>query len=85
MSTQVLEEPSPICWTTPSPKWVKANWDAALLHQRNRMGLAVVVRDHMGKMVVAGCKTQKGCPDSSTAEALAVLMAIKICKEMGFS
>ena len=42
MSTQVLEEPSPICWTAPSPEWVKANWDAALSHQRNRMGLAII-------------------------------------------
>ena len=36
-------------------------------------------------MMVAGCKTRKGCPDSSTAEARAVLMAVKICKELGFS
>jgi ribonuclease HI len=48
------------------------------------MGIAVVVHDHMGKMAVAGCQTQKGCPDSSTAKALAVQMAIKKCKEMGF-
>ena len=49
------------------------------------MGLAVVVRDHMGKMVVAGYKTRKGCLEPTTAEACAALMATRKCKELHFT
>jgi ribonuclease HI len=49
------------------------------------MGLAVVVCDHMGKMVVAGYQTRKGCLEPSTAEACAVQMAIIKYKELGFT
>jgi ribonuclease HI len=47
------------------------------------MALAVVARDWTGKFVLAGCTTRMGCPDSSTAEALSALRAIKSCKERG--
>jgi ribonuclease HI len=38
----------------------------------------------MGKMMVAGCQSWTGCPDASTAEAIAAKMTITKCKEMGF-
>jgi ribonuclease HI len=81
----VLEDTRPICWSALDQEWVKANWDAALSQQRNRMGLAVVVCDHMGTMVVAGYQTRKGCPEPTTAKACAALMAIRKCKELGFT
>jgi ribonuclease HI len=36
-----------------------------------------------GKFVLAGCTTRMGCLDSSTAETLSALRAIKSCKERG--
>jgi ribonuclease HI len=82
MLIEGLTIPGSTHWTAPSQEWIKANWDAALSQQRNRMGLAAVVRDWMGKLVVASCTTQMGCPDPSTAEALSALRAIKICKAL---
>jgi ribonuclease HI len=70
-------------WTAPSQDWIKVNWDATLSQQRNRMGLAAVARDWTGKFVLAGYTPRMGCPDSSMAEALSALRAIKLCKERG--
>ena len=36
-------------------------------------------------MVAAKCFTRKGCPSPLVAEALAALLAIQLCKEMGLS
>jgi hypothetical protein len=71
------------CWSAPSPGWVKANWDASLDMQKGLLGCAVVVRDHLGKMVVAKCTTRKGRTTPLLAEALAMLMAICLCSDMG--
>jgi hypothetical protein len=49
------------------------------------MGCAVVVQDHLGKMVVVKCTTHKGCSIPLVAEALAALLAIRLCKEMSLS
>jgi ribonuclease HI len=49
------------------------------------MGFGVVVRDERGLVVVARCKTSLGRLDSQVAEARAVLLAIQVYKEMGFS
>jgi ribonuclease HI len=37
----------------------------------------------MGKPVLASYKSQVGCPDPSTAEALSALRAIQTCKALG--
>jgi ribonuclease HI len=47
------------------------------------MGCAVVVRDHLGKMVVAKSLVKKGCPSPMVAEALATRLAVSLCIEMG--
>lgn len=70
------------CWTAPSPGWVKANWDAPLESQKGLVGCAVVVRDHLGKMMVAKCTTRKGYPTPLVAEALVAIMAVRLCREM---
>jgi ribonuclease HI len=75
--------PHQTIWTAPPPGWFKANWDASLDSQRGLMGCAVVVRDHVGKMTVAKCTLRKGCPSPLVAEALAALMGMRLCREMG--
>jgi ribonuclease HI len=70
-------------WTAPSQAWLKVNWDAALSQKRSRIGLGAVVRDWMGRLVMASCKTQTGCPDPSTSEALSALRAVQLCKALG--
>jgi ribonuclease HI len=74
---------SQACWTAPSLGWVKANWDASIESQKGLVGCAVVVWDHLGKMMVAKCTTRKGYPTPLMAEALATIMVVRLCKEMG--
>jgi hypothetical protein len=43
----------------------------------------VVVRDHLGKMVVAKSTIRKGQTTPQVAEALAALMAVRLCSDLG--
>jgi ribonuclease HI len=72
-------------WMAPTLGWLKANWDASIKKDQSWMGFRVVVRDERGSAVVALCKTSLGRLDPQVVEARAVLMAIQVCKEMGFS
>jgi ribonuclease HI len=47
------------------------------------MGLGVVIRDQQGKMWTSKCQTRDGYLDPTTGEALAALMAVELCVEMG--
>ncbi|XP_020692156.2 uncharacterized protein LOC110106564, partial [Dendrobium catenatum] len=58
-------------WCTPPPGWVKFNVDASL-QQSSITGLGVVVRDHLGRLVVAaGTRVEQW--DTTTAEIMAAL------------
>jgi ribonuclease HI len=71
-------------WTAPLVGWVKVNSDASVNLKRGWMGFGAVVRDERGEVLAAQCKTVKGCLDATLAEAGAMLMAIKLCQQMGF-
>lgn len=75
--------PSQLCWAAPSTGWFKVNWDASFHKNRGWMGFEVVVRDDKGCLVVALGKMVVGCLDPTVAEARALLMAIKLCKDLG--
>jgi ribonuclease HI len=79
------ETPPIQIWKAPALDWCKGNWDAALDTVSGRMGLGVVFRDSRGKLLVARCVTKKGCLEPAGAEALALLLAIQMCREMGYS
>ncbi|PKU70679.1 hypothetical protein MA16_Dca025959 [Dendrobium catenatum] len=49
---QPIGLPTNHLWCTPPPNWLKVNFDAALTSS-NRAGLGLVVRDDMGRLVVA--------------------------------
>ncbi|XP_059451219.1 uncharacterized protein LOC132182025 [Corylus avellana] len=63
--------------------WAKANCDAAIARQHERIGLRVVVRDSWGNMLAAKCVTQDGCLALAVAEAMAFLVAIRLCHGLG--
>jgi ribonuclease HI len=46
---------------------------------------SLVFRDSRGNLLVACCVTKKGCLEPAGAEALALLLAIQTCREMGYS
>ncbi|XP_059429127.1 uncharacterized protein LOC132162934 [Corylus avellana] len=72
------------CWTAPCPRWLKVNWDASFQLSSGRMGFGAVVRDEQGTVKAAISKTMVGRLDPSVAEGRALLVAIGLCKEMGF-
>jgi ribonuclease HI len=71
-------------WKAPQSRWVKAKWDASLAVKKGWARLGVVVRDDSGRVLVAQSQTVSGYFMASLAEARAALMAVQICKELGF-
>ncbi|XP_059459795.1 uncharacterized protein LOC132189203 [Corylus avellana] len=72
-------------WQAPVMGWAKANCDAALARQHGRMGLGVVIRDSRENMQAAGCVVQNGCLAPAAAEAMVILLAIRLCHELSLS
>ena len=75
----------PSGWSAPSPGWVKANWDAALDPKGGRMGYGAVVQDHTRHVIAACSMVQTGFLSPESAKARAALMALHLCKDMGFT
>ncbi|XP_059435490.1 uncharacterized protein LOC132168511 [Corylus avellana] len=76
--------PVELGWKPPEIGWCKGNWDAAVEKDVGRMGLAVVIRDPGGNLLAARCEMRMGCLAPAAAEAHAVLLAIRLCRELGF-
>ncbi|XP_059456501.1 uncharacterized protein LOC132186539 [Corylus avellana] len=70
------------CWQVSMMGWTKANCDATIARQQDRMGLGVVIRDSWGNMLAAECVVQEGCLASAVAEAKAFLLAIRLCHDL---
>ncbi|XP_059446380.1 uncharacterized protein LOC132177917 [Corylus avellana] len=70
-------------WKAPPHGWFKANWDIGVDSKRGQVGLGAVIHDQHGKMWVSKSQTQQGFLDPSAAEAMAALMAVQLCMEMG--
>ena len=70
-------------WEALQLGWHKVNWDAALGVQSGRMGLGVVIRDHMGRLVAARSLSRQGGLDPDAAEAMAALLATQTAHELG--
>ena len=72
-------------WCAPDTGWLKMNWDASLVKDKDWMGEGMVLRDEKGVVIAAYSKTFFGRLDVLKAEAKAALMAIQVCKNLGFS
>lgn len=71
-------------WTALLAPWVKVNWDADIYTKNQKMGLGVVVRDHMG-VFLAGLSTSAGFAfQPIIVEFLALWRAMELCHELGF-
>ncbi|XP_028554354.1 uncharacterized protein LOC114580563 [Dendrobium catenatum] len=66
-------------WCTPPLKWLKVNFDASLLPS-NRAGLGIVVRDDLGRLIVAASKMIEHW-DTTTVELLAALMLREVLED----
>jgi ribonuclease HI len=63
---------------------VKLNWDASIEREAGKMGYGAIVRDERGLVVAAQRQSVLGNLDPTLAEAGAALMAIQLCKSLGF-
>lgn len=70
-------------WKALPTDCLKANWDAGLDRKKGRMGLGVIIRDHLGRVWASKSQTRRGFLDPTTAEMMAALMAVQLCCEMG--
>jgi hypothetical protein len=73
-STLVGDPPSS-SWKAPPQGWYKANWDAGVDKKHGRVGLGVVIRDHLGTLWAVKSQTRHGFLDPSAAEAWVACMA----------
>jgi ribonuclease HI len=72
-------------WSAPLSGQIKINWDAALDRHHNLMGVGLLARDHLGRVVAAMCFSQKYQLDPSTAEAFGVQLAAEFARFQGFT
>jgi hypothetical protein len=67
---------------TPSPDgWLMFNVDATTFKEPSRIGVGVVIRNHVGDFKMAFCKKIHRVEDPDLAEALAVRCAVVFAKE----
>ncbi|GLT53961.1 hypothetical protein SLA2020_271950 [Shorea laevis] len=59
-------------WSKPESGMVKANWDAAIDSQSQRMGIGMVLRDETGSVLAAMSSCNPSVSDPTVAEALAL-------------
>ena len=85
IDTTVLPSMKILKWTAPDIGWLKLNWDASLASNKDWIGMGLVLRDEKGRLIAAHSKTFYGRLDVLKAEAKAALLAIQLCKSLGFS
>lgn len=72
---RALKEP-PSTWSKPHEGVWKINWDAAISKETERMGVGVVIRDDIGRVLAARMKVILYITDPAAAEALAAWEAV---------
>jgi ribonuclease HI len=78
-----MEATTRITWKAPPTDCLKVNWDAGIDRKKGRVGLGVIIRDHLGRVWASKSQTRRGFLDPTTAETMAALLAIQLCCEMG--
>jgi ribonuclease HI len=80
----LLNTPSePLHWRPPQEDFYKVNWDAALNSANRRMGVGIIVRDHLGMVIAARSQTLEFLPEPVVAEAIAALHAAEFSRDLG--
>ena len=82
----VLTQPtlSSCGWKAPRVGWLEVNWDAAVDDPGGRSGMGVVIRDSTGTIKAATCVMKQAGLNPAAAEALALMEAFRLCRELGF-
>jgi hypothetical protein len=69
-------------WQAPLDGILKANWDAALNHHSERIGIRMVLRDEEGNVRAAKCMVKRGRFEPSTVESIAAVQTLAFCREL---
>jgi ribonuclease HI len=72
-------------WQKPSPGWLKCNTDAAFHNDSNQTSAGWILRDHLGRFVMAGTTWIQGKCSSLEGEAIALFEAIKAMEQHRFT
>lgn len=67
------------------PGYVKANWEIALDHLHQKMGVGIIIRNEHGEVLASKQIPKHGCPQPQIAETFGAFMAISFCLELGFN
>jgi hypothetical protein len=70
-------------WEAPAAGMLKVNWDVAIAQGENRMGVGIIIRDEKGNVIAVTSKPVMATHDPATAEALAALRVVGLCREVG--
>lgn len=73
----------PVHWVNPPKGWVLVNWDAAIQKDKGWVGIGVLLRDHIGNMIMAKSLTWQGYLGSAEAEALTAVITAQTCRSCG--
>lgn len=72
-------------WSTPAVGNIKINWDAALDGRKKLMGVGIVARDSVGRVVATMCAFLPYIRDLTMAKAIGAWRAVEFRREMDFN
>lgn len=72
------------CWVKPPEATIKVNFDAAITKNTSLVGLGVIARDYMGKLLGAKRLSKFMLIDAHSAELMAASYAVSFSSEVGF-
>jgi hypothetical protein len=84
MSTRHESQTSVQKWFPPPEGFVLVNVDAAVFSQSQRMGVGIVIRNHLGLVHAARRSYVEQVVNSDLAEAIAMRCALNFAEQTGF-
>lgn len=70
-------------WQKPPDGFVKINVDGAIFEDIKKAGVGVILRDAIGRVVMAATKREDDVDEVATIEALAILRGQQLCMPLG--
>jgi hypothetical protein len=76
--TQNLRQEQREVWDKPPDGWIKCNVDASFLKEEQNGAWGVVLRDHMGNILLSAWDVITHCQSAAMGEAIACLEGLKL-------
>ena len=75
--------PEPVCWVPPPPGQYKVNSDGAVFASLRKVGLGVMIRDYIGKVIAALSSPMVGPLGALETEAKAMEVGLRFALDVG--